>query len=468
VTAPSVPFPPPLDSYPPHTGSLLETLAQRATIAPFNAVATGIFVLAIAHTFGANRFLALARRVQQRHDAGEQAAGRPPAPSVAAELLHLLGEVEVVFGLWAVALIAAVNHYYGWSAVTHYLDDVVDFTEPLFVFVIMAIASSRPIVTMAERALGHLAQLGGGTPAAWWVAILTAGPLLGSLVTEPAAMTVSAVLLGRQFYALRPSARLAYATLGCLFVNVSVGGTLTHFAAPPVVMVARAWHWDTTFMVTTFGWRASIGLAIATAVYFLAFRREFRALGARRTDSPPAEPTPAVPAWIVLVHAALIAWTIVNAHHPALFLGGFLFFLGFAKATAPYQSPIDLTPPLLVAFFLAGLVIHGGVQAWWIGPVLQGLGTAPLFVGAAGLTAFNDNALITYLATLVPSLGDSHKLAVVAGAVSGGGLTVIANAPNPAGRSILAPHFADGISPLGLAAGALLPTLIVSVCFLLL
>jgi len=253
VTASSVPFPPPLDSYPPRTGSLLETLVQRATLAPFNAVATGIFMLAIAHTFAANRFVAFAHRVQRRHDEQEDAAGRPPSPSVAAELLHLLGEVEVVFGLWAVVLVAAATHYYGWSAATHYLDDTVDFTEALFVFVIMAVASSRPIVTIAERALGHLARLGGGTPAAWWVAILVAGPLLGSLVTEPAAMTVSALLLGRQFYALRPSARLAYATLGCLFVNVSVGGTLTHFAAPPVVMVARAWHWDTTLMVTTFG-----------------------------------------------------------------------------------------------------------------------------------------------------------------------------------------------------------------------
>ena len=457
------PFPPPLDAYPPVAGSLVETLVQRARVAPFNVVATGIFVLAIAHTFGANRFLALAHRVQRRDDA----AGR--SPSVAGELLHFLGEVEVVFGLWAVALIAAVTHYYGWSVATHYLDDTVDFTEALFVFVIMAVASSRPIVTVADRALGHVASLGGGTPAAWWVGILVAGPLLGSLVTEPAAMTVCALLLGRQFYALRPSARLAYATLGLLFVNISVGGTLTHFAAPPVVMVARPWRWDTPFMMATFGWRACVGIAVATAAYFITFRRELRGLGARSTSGPPmVESTPDVPAWVVLVHAAVIAWTVVNAHHPALFLGGFLFFLGFAKATAPYQSPIDLTPPLLVAFFLAGLVIHGGVQGWWIGPVLGSLGTGPLFVGAAGLTAFNDNALITYLATLVPSLGREQKLAVVAGAVSGGGLTVIANAPNPAGQSILAPHFPGGISPLALAAGALLPTIIVSVCFLVL
>src|SRR3990170_4994402 len=132
-----------------------------------------------------------------------------------------------------------------------------------------------------------------------------------------------------------------------------------------------------------------------------------------------------------------MAWTVFNAHYPALFLGGFLFFLGFARATAPYQSRIELKTPLLVGFFLAGLVIHGGLQGWWIAPVLSRLPEGPLFIGATALTAINDNALITYLATLVPSLGDELKLAVVQGAVVGGGLTVIANAPNPAGQALL-------------------------------
>ncbi len=104
-----------------------------------------------------------------------------------------------------------------------------------------------------------------------------------------------------------------------------------------------------------------------------------------------------------------MAWTVVNAHYPALFIGGFLFFIGFAKATSPYQSRLDLKSPLLVGFFLGGLVIHGGLQGWWIQPLLASLSEQPLFFGATLLTAFNDNALITYLATLVPNLGDSHE-----------------------------------------------------------
>jgi predicted cation transporter len=159
---------------------------------------------------------------------------------------------------------------------------------------------------------------------------------------------------------------------------------------------------------------------------------------------------------------------VLNAHYPAMFLGGFLFFLGVLKATSPFQAILDLRPPLLVGFFLAGLVIHGGLQGWWIAPILASLSEPALYLGAAGLTAFNDNALITYLATLVPNLTEPMKVAVVAGAVTGGGLTVIANAPNPAGQAVLGRFFDGAIAPIGLLAGALLPTLVAMIFFLLL
>ena len=128
---------------------------------------------------------------------------------------------------------------------------------------------------------------------------------------------------------------------------------------------------------------------------------------------------------------------------------------------------MNLRPPLLVGFFLAGLVVHGTLQAWWIAPILSRLSTLPLLLGATLLTAFNDNAAITYLASLVPGFSDAAKYAVVAGAVTGGGLTVIANAPNPAGQAILGKHFEDGISPGGLFLGALAPTIVMGACFIL-
>src|SRR5215204_3091617 len=206
---------------------LLEILRTRVTADPFAGVATGIFFLAILHTFMTARIAVL--------------ADRAPAASVRAELLHFLAEVEVVFGLWAVVLMVAFAAFKGWTAAKHYFNDTVNYTEALFVVVIMALASSRPVVGFAEDALRRVARLFGATPAAWWAAILTIGPVLGSFITEPAAMTICALLLGRQFYDLQPSTRLKYATLGVLFVNVLIGGTLTQFAAPPVLMVARPW-----------------------------------------------------------------------------------------------------------------------------------------------------------------------------------------------------------------------------------
>ena len=434
-------------------------LAKAGCTRLVNSIATTIFALAILHTFLAARFTDLAHRMR---------------PGVAREALHFLGEVEVVFGLWAIPLLVAMTIVDGWHEAVRYVNDDVNYTEPMFVVVIMAIAATRPIVALAERALRRLAAIGRSTPAAWWIAILTVGPLLGSVITEPAAMTISALLLARQFFDLDPGARLRYATLGLLFVNVSIGGTLTHFAAPPVLMVARTWNWDTAFMLGQFGWRATAAIGLSTLVYFVVFRRELAQLASRPAvhdierpdeDALGDERLLAIPAWVTAVHVGFLIWTVVNAHYPALFVGGFLFFLGFARATAPYQSYMDLKTPLLVGFFLAGLVVHGGLQAWWIQPLIARLGEEPLFFAATALTAFNDNALVTYLATLVPNLPDGLKIAVVQGAVAGGGLTVIANAPNPAGQALLSRFFGGAVHPLGLLAGAVVPTIIAILLF---
>jgi hypothetical protein len=472
-------FPLQLSSYPsPLSGRLLDALWLRLEADPFNGIATAIFILAVLHTFVAARFTEASHRLQQRHDGAARAAGLASVPSVAAELLHFLGEIEVVFGLWIVPLMFAIVVTRGWDTAVHYVNGTVNFTEPLFVVVIMAMASTRPVVELSETLLGRFAGGGRRTPAAWWLAILIVAPLLGSLMTEPGAMTIAALLLGRQFYDLEPSVTLKYATLGLLFVNVSIGGTLTHFAAPPVLMVARIWEWDTMFMLAEFGWRAALAILLSTSGYYVYFRRELQALARRAPQPDDALPTEEaqrhgygllpIPWWVTGVYLGFLAWTVVNAHYPALFVGGFLFFLGFDRATAAYSTLTDFKTPLLVGFFLGGLVVHGGLQAWWNAPVLRSLSDTPLFLGAAILTAFNDNALITYLATLVPDLDPNLKLAVVQGAVTGGGLTVIANAPNPAGQALLGRFFDGAIHPLGLLAGAAMPTLIAAAVFRLL
>lgn len=464
----SVEFPRALASYPvADSPDLVGTLWQRIRVEPFNAVATGIFVLALLHTFLTARFRHWAHEVEAEHARRlGAAAGKETAHEVSfkGQLLHFLGEVEAVFGVWAVVLAVAIGAFFGWGTVVNYMGHQSGYTEAAFVVVVMAIASSRPVLLAAERLLGAAAGLGGGSAGAWWVAILVVAPLLGSLITEPAAMTIGALLLSRRFYALQPSRRLAYATIGLLFVNVSVGGTLTHFAAPPVLMVAGPWGWGTSYMFVHFGWKAVVGVVVATALTYAFFRRELDALG--RSEKIESSAEVSVPFWITAVQLGFLGFTVLVAHTPPLFIGGFLFFLAFTQATAHHQGPLELRSPLLVGFFLAGLVVHGGLQAWWIEPVLSGLGKFALFSGATVLTAFNDNAAITYLATFVPGFSDALKHAVVAGAVTGGGLTVIANAPNPAGQSILQRHFTDGVSPVGLLLGALGPTLVMALAFL--
>ncbi|MGD9300595.1 MAG: putative Na+/H+ antiporter [Desulfobacterales bacterium] len=565
------PFPPSLDSYNDSgVTSMLTILKNRVRQVPFNLAATIIFFCAIIHTFLTGRFMAIAHRWEHDHDKMKK-EGQVDKHSVShrAELFHFLGEVEAVFGIWSIALAGAIIFFFDWKTLVDYLSHRVNFTEPMFVVVIMTLASTRPILKLSEAIMRKIANLLGGSLTAWWLAILTLGPLLGSLITEPAAMTISALLLAHKFYDLEPSESFKYATIGLLFVNISVGGTFSHFAAPPVLMVAGPWKWGMGHMIINFGWKALLGILISNGIYFFVFRKELarlqkafalravkdrlqrkylshRNMEARfdqvvesvneemkiaesfdrqinelventkhrledrlndelreeilregiepalvkeafdqrfeeikilqmRRALPallPAEKRPRfrdpqwderddpVPAWITIVHALFMGWTIFNAHHPELFIPGLLFFLGFAQVTSPFQNRIDLKPALLVGFFLGGLVIHGGVQGWWIAPVLGNLPEIPLMLGATILTAFNDNAAITFLSTLVPNFTDALKYAVVAGAVAGGGLTVIANAPNPAGLSILKKYFGNEVSPGGIVKYALLPTIV--------
>lgn len=471
----AIQFPPPLESYgDAHLTGVWEVLAHRVHQEPFNLWASLLFFAAVIHTFLTHKFLQLAHWLEERHDrrwrADATRTGPPPAP-ILARLFHFFGEVEVVFGIWVVPLFALMLWRLGRQPTLDYLNLRVGYSEPLFVVTIMAVAATKPVVQLAEQCLRFIARLGGGGPGAWWLTILSLGPLLGSLISEPAAMTISALLLTRQFYALKPSPRFAYATLGLLFTNVSVGGVLTHYAAPPVLMVAGPWGWNTLYMFRHFGWIVLVGVVIANAGYYAVFHRQL----ARLKPDPATEAVPAaapdagrasIPAWVTVIHLLFMAVFVAWAHYPVFLIGGFLFFLAFSEVTAEYQSEMQLRQPILVGFFLAGLVIHGGLQQWWIGPVLRGLDEVPLMLGAIGLTAFNDNAAITYLCTLVPGLADSLKHAVVAGAVTGGGLTVIANAPNPAGQSILKQFFPQGISPLGLLLGALPATIVFTVCFL--
>ena len=410
-------------------------------------IAAALFAVAVVHTFSTKVFERLAR-LRPRH----------------AGMWHLLGEVEAVFGFWAMALVLAMMVVAGRGAATAYLDSR-NFTEPMFVFAIMVIAGSRPILELAERGVRMLSMAVPASRAtALYFVVLAVVPLLGSLITEPAAMTLAALLLRERFFARGLSNRVKYATLGVLFVNVSIGGTLTNFAAPPVLMVAAKWSWDTPFMLATFGWKASLAVLVnALAATYLA-RKEL----ARFADAAAAKPR-ATPFPVVTVHLLFLIGVVAFSHHPAVFMGMFLFFLGFATAYERYQDRLILREGLMVAFFLAGLVVLGGQQQWWLEPLLKGMNETTVYYGATALTAVTDNAALTYLGAQVEGLSPAFQYALVAGAVTGGGLTVIANAPNPAGYAILRGEFEDNmVNPGGLLLAALPPTLVAIAAFRLL
>jgi hypothetical protein len=411
---------------------------------PIQVISAAIFALAVAHTFSTRLFERLAH-LRPRH----------------AGVWHLLGEVEAVFGLWAMALIAVMMLLAGRSAATEYLDSR-NFTEPMFVFAIMVIAASRPILELAERGVSVLSMaIPASRPLSLYFVTLSLVPLLGSLITEPAAMTLAALLLRERFLSRGLSERVKYATLGVLFVNVSIGGTLTSFAAPPVLMVAAKWSGDTAFMMSAFGWKAALAVSLNALAATLIARRELSGLG----DAGPA-PRRTTPFPVITAHLFFLAAVVAFAHHPAAFMGMFLFFLGFASAYQRYQDRLILREGLMVAFFLAGLVVLGGQQRWWLEPLLHGMGESTVYFGATLLTAVTDNAALTYLGAQVDGLTPAFQYALVAGAVTGGGLTVIANAPNPSGHAILRGEFEGGaVRPLGLLIAAIPPTIVAVAAF---
>lgn len=411
-------------------------------------IAAVIFAIAIIHIFSVKYFENLANR-SEKHSG----------------LFHLLGEIEVVFGIWAMILVIFMFVFLGKAETMDYVNNR-NFVEPMFVFVIMVIAATRPIlhtVIAVVKRLSNILPRKGAT--GFYFVVMCIVPLFGSFITEPAAMTLAALILSDKLFSQGISNKLKYMTLGALFINISIGGTLTNFAAPPILMVAQTWDWSSYFMLTTFGWKAAIAIFLNTSIIMLFFFKELSAINIRTTVSDREK----IPFVIVLIHFVFLALVVYFGHYPPFFMSLFLLFLGVTYAYQQYQDRLMLREGLLVAFFLGGLVILGGQQAWWLKDIIQSLTNAQAFFGAIGLGAFTDNAAITYLGSLIDGLSDEFKYYLVAGAVTGGGLTVIANAPNPAGVAILKNHFEDGaVDPRYLFLGAIFPTIVASICFIIL
>lgn len=405
-----------------------------------NIISAAVFFLAIIHTFSIKFFEKLAIKYKNH-----------------GKLFHLLSEVEVVFGFWAAILIIflCINNSFDYTM--KYLEEQ-DYTEPLFIFVIMVIAASKPILDFCLYSILQISKL---VPANRSLVVffitISFVPLLGSFITEPAAMTLAALLLKDYYFSKKISSNLMYAVIGVLFVNISIGGTLTPYAAPPILMVADKWDWNLLFMLKTFGWKSSLAVIVNALFITLFYSKELKRLKQDyQRDIKSSKPT-----IVTIVHVVFLIAVVYYIHHPILFLGLFIFFLGFTHVYNKYQNKLFLREGLLVGFFLAGLIILGGQQKWWLQPLIKNLNSDVMYYGVTILTAITDNAALTYLGSLVDGLTNELKYALVAGAVTGGGLTVIANAPNPAGYSILKNNFPNKtISPLKLFLFAIPPTFV--------
>jgi Na+/H+ antiporter NhaD/arsenite permease-like protein len=372
----------------------------------------------------------------------------------------MLGEVEIVFGFWAIILVLFFFISSGKNDVVNYLNNQ-SYVEPLFVFAIMVIAASKPILDFSLTCVKQISKL---LPInhslRLFFVTMSFVPLLGSFITEPAAMTLGALILKEHFYSKNISNKFKYGIIGALFVNVSIGGAMTPFAAPPILMVAAKWNWDLMFMLNTFAWRTALAVFTNSLILTIIFRKELikiKSLNIKQNNTP---------FFILLIHLILLIGLIFFVHDLIIFLGIFIIFLGIASSYDQFQNKLILKEAFLVSLFLTGLVILGGQQKWWLQPLLNKLSPDQIYYAATALTAITDNAALTYLGSLVDGLSDQFKYALAAGAITGGGLTVIANAPNPAGYSILSKNFyGNTISPLYLFLAALGPTVIAIICY---
>ena len=407
------------------------------------SIALVIFVVAILHTFSVKFFKSLAQKFPRHHN-----------------IFDMLGEVEIVFGFWAIVLVLIIFFLLGKTETVNYLNNQ-SYVEPLFVFVIMVIAASKPILDFSLSCVKKIsALLPVNKSLSLFLITMSFVPLLGSFITEPAAMTLAALILRDHFYSKKISNKFKYGIIGTLFVNVSIGGAMTPFAAPPILMVAAKWNWDLNFMINTFAWRTALAVFVNSIILTFLFRNELTKLGESKIK------TIKIPSFVLILHLILLLGVIFFVHDLIIFLGIFLIFLAVVNAFNQYQDKLIINQAFLVSLFLAGLVVLGGQQKWWLQTVLAKFTPDQIYYVATALTAVTDNAALTYLASLVDGLSDQFKYAIAAGAITGGGLTVIANAPNPAGYSILNKKFSGGIvSPLYLFLSALGPTIVAIICY---
>lgn len=222
---------------------------------------TLFFALAVMHTFVVGLF----RKLSHRY----------PHDSFRHSVFHLLGEVEVVFGVWAGLFSIVAGFMVSFDEVVKYLEGL-HFTEPIFVFCIMLVSATKPVLWLAREGTAMISGLVSrllGTRAVLtdFATLLIMGPLLGSFITESGAITVTALLLLQMLK--KSDQNFNYALLALLFVSISVGGAMTPFAAPPILMVVSKWNWGFAEVFSMFGTHAIL-IVVINALGFVWWKKK--------------------------------------------------------------------------------------------------------------------------------------------------------------------------------------------------
>lgn len=430
-------------------------------------------------------------------------------------VLHYLTEVEFVFPFWAMLFCLSLLYKYSYNFTADYLKEI-SFIEPIFVWVMLLICSCKPLLEGVKFITQMLAEflnrklnllnfkkinLKSENPeipktshfnAIYFFLILCFVPLLGSIITEVAAMTLAAMMLKPYFKQM--GQKFAYLAITTLCLNISIAGAITTFAAPPVLMVANKWGWDLAFMLENFAWRAFLAVPINAGLLLYFFRKRIaeidlthlRAaaianstsmnskninLQATNSNNVPVlyfSPIQAFNRKMFFLYALFLVATIILQHSLLGLAIVFALFLSSHAFFKIYHQQLLLKEASLVALFLSGLMVLGKAQAWWVQAFLAGLSPHEIFATGFGLSIVMDNAAITYLASLLPNLSTEVQYKIVAAALTAGGLSILANAPNLLALGLLKKYFkGQKISHLNWFIYAI-PSTLVAVFFFLL
>ncbi|AAP05554.1 putative Na+/H+ antiporter [Chlamydia caviae] len=362
------------------------------------------------------------------------------------EFYRLISRVELVFVLWAAPLFLWFLYSEGYRVTMSYFNSR-NYVFSLFIVIMLILLESRPIVYFSECIFSNIAKIGRQSPRCWWWTLMIAAPLSGALLKETGAMIIAATLLVRNFYKFSPSPRFAYATMGLLFSNISIGGLTSALSSRALFIILPSVKWNNSFILKYFCWKSIIAILLSTTIYYLIFRKEFNNFP--KVVINPSMMNERVPKWIIFVHIILVGSVILARSVPLLMAAIFLFYLGFQKFTIFYQHSINISKVCFVGLFYAGLVIFGELQEWWVLELMHRMSDFGYIITSYTLSIFLDNALVNYLVHNLPVATDCFLYLVIAGCMSAGGLTIVSNMPNIVGYLILRPSFPSSSLSLG-------------------